>query len=296
MFLTTQDIDEPEGAFWSDDFWTGFLAMMARNRYNFLDIHGPCDAVTLDFPNGFSYFVSLPDFPEVGVGPDRAARNMARFQQIISMATRHGIKVGYMNYVASPPIGPWKTRRFGKDQRWVPVPQKFLRGSLVAQYTRQAVTAFLKGVPDLWMFGFRIGESGQPEDFYNTAYLEALKEFPKTLNIYVRTWLADPQKVRALANSTAHPLYIEIKYNGEQLGLPYQTVLGGREYPPKRLPRGLHRLSSQLFHHLANSRSRHASCLRLGLAGICTQNCVQLPLWRWRGIFHGADGCLLPGS
>src|SRR5579883_1738413 len=60
MFLATQDIDEPEGAFWSDDFWTGFLAMMARNRYNFLDIHGPCDAVTLDFPNGFSYFGSRP--------------------------------------------------------------------------------------------------------------------------------------------------------------------------------------------------------------------------------------------
>lgn len=232
MFLTTQDIDEPDGAFWYDDFWTGFLAMMARNRYNFLDIHGPCDAVTLDFPNGFSYFVSLPDLPQVGVGPDRARRNMARFQQIVRRAANRGIKVGYMNYVASPPIGPWKTRRFGKDQRWVPVHQKFLRGPAVAQYTRQAVTAFLRDVPELWMFGFRIGESGQPEDFYNTTYLEALKEFPKTLNVYVRTWLTDPQKVRALARSIGRPLYIEIKYNGEQLGLPYQAVLGGREYPP----------------------------------------------------------------
>lgn len=41
MFLMTQDIDNPEGAFWSEDFWTGFLGMMARNRYNFLDIQHP---------------------------------------------------------------------------------------------------------------------------------------------------------------------------------------------------------------------------------------------------------------
>lgn len=86
MFLMTQDIDNPEGAFWSDDFWTGFLGMMARNRYNFLDIQGPGDGVTVDFPNGFSYFVSLPDFPQVGVGPEQAAKNMARFQKVIRMA------------------------------------------------------------------------------------------------------------------------------------------------------------------------------------------------------------------
>jgi hypothetical protein len=46
--------------------------MMARDRYNFLDIHGLCDPVTFTFPNGFSYFLSLPDFPEVGVGDTMA--------------------------------------------------------------------------------------------------------------------------------------------------------------------------------------------------------------------------------
>jgi len=232
MFLTAQDIDEPDGAFWSDAYWTGYLDMMARDRYNFLDIHGPCDAVTLTFPNGFSYFVSLPDFPEVGVGPERAAKNLARFRQVVRRAADRGIKVGYMNYEALPPIGPWKTRRFGIDERWQPVPQEFLTGPRLEEYTREAVRSFLKQVPELWMFGFRVGESGQPEDFYKRTYLQVLKDFPESLNIYVRTWIADPHKVRELANSTKQHVYIEPKYNGEHLGLPYQAALGGRQYPP----------------------------------------------------------------
>jgi len=232
MFLTVQDIDEPQGAFWSDDYWKTYLDIMARDRYNFLDIHGPCDAVTLTFPNGFSYFVSLPDFPSVGVGVERAAKNLERFRQVIRMAAERGIKVGYMNYEAPPPIGPWKTRRFGVDERWAHVPQEFLQGPQLEQYTREAVQSFLRQLPELWMFGFRIGESGQPEDFYKKTYLAALAVLPPSLKVYLRTWIADPQSVRELAASTRHPVYIEPKYNGEHLGLPYQAALGGRRYPP----------------------------------------------------------------
>ena len=230
--MTTQDIDEADGAFWSDEYWHGYLDMMARSRYNLLDIHGPCDAVTLTFPNGFSYFVSLPGFPEVGVGSARASKNLARLRQVIHLAADRGIRVGYMNYEAAPPLGPWQTRRFGIDERWTPITQSFLEGPGLEEYTRQAVVSFLNQLPELWMFGFRVGESGQPEDFYQKTYLAALKGVRADLRIYVRTWIADPKKVRELAASTNHSLYIEPKYNGEQLGLPYQAALGGRQYPP----------------------------------------------------------------
>ena len=232
MFLTVQDVDDPDGAFWSDDYWKTYLDIMARSRYNFLDIHGLCDAVTIGFPNGFSYFLSLPDFPEVGVGPERAAKNLSRFRQVIQMAADRGIKVGYMNYEAPPPIGPWKTRRVGVDERWVDVPQQYLEGPRLVQYTREAVLSFLKQLPGLWMFGFRVGESGQPEDFYQKTYMAALAELPPTQKVYLRTWIADPQKVRELAASSKNHFYIEPKYNGEQLGSPYQASLGGRQYPP----------------------------------------------------------------
>jgi hypothetical protein len=81
------------------------------------------------------------------------------------------------------------------------------------------------------MFGFRIGEAGQPEDFYQKTYIEAVKDLPRSLHLYTRPWLADPQKVRAIGAQTEHRFYIKPKYIGEQLGLPYQAVTGSREYP-----------------------------------------------------------------
>ena len=229
IFITTQDINDSDSSFWSDDYWRIYLDMLARDRYNLLDIHGPCDAVSLDFPNAFAYFVTLSDFPQVGVGAEQAAKNMKRLQWIIQQAANRGIKVAYMNYEASAPIGAWRSRKFGVDERWTPMPQEFLSGEQLEHYTREAVASFLHDLPGLWMFGFRIGESGQPEDFYKKTYLAALAEAPPSLRIYLRTWVADPQKVRDLAAATNHPLFIEPKYNGEQLGaaLPGGTRRSG---------------------------------------------------------------------
>ncbi|MEW5978970.1 MAG: hypothetical protein AB1898_24510 [Acidobacteriota bacterium] len=231
MFLTVQDL-ETDGAFWSDEFWNGFLDMLARSRYNLLDIHGLCDAVILDFPNTFSYFVSLPDFPQVGVGPEKSERNLERLRRILKMAADRGLKVAYMNYEAPAIIGERRTGRYGVDERWIPPQVQHLQGQELEEYTRQAVSVFLKKLPELWMFGFRIGESGQPEDFYKRTYLSAVQNFPGHLNLYVRTWIGSPEKIRELAAATPHRLFIEPKYNGEHLGLPYQAVLGGRHYPP----------------------------------------------------------------
>ena len=215
-FLTPQGFDDPDSWYWSDSFWTKYLDMMARNRFNFLDLHGPFDltlgspSYIAGWPNGFSFFISLRDFPEVGAGPEQAAKNLARFRQIIHMASDRGIRVGFMNYAAAPPLGPWKTGRFWKDDRFnrEPYPplrrdarllwndnqnvgvggqRQLLTGPRLEEYTREAVATFLKELPELWMFGFRIGESLEPEDFYVKTYVEALKDVPTTsLNLYAQ--------------------------------------------------------------------------------------------------------------
>lgn len=236
-FLTAQGFEDPGSWFWSDSFWHSYLDQLARTRHNFLDLHGPWD-LTVEWPNGFPYFVWLPDFPDVGVGRAQAARNLAQFRHIIRMASDRGIRVGYMNYTAAAPIGSWKAGIFAAGQLFIPKRQRpphaarFLEASRLEQYTREAAAAFLKALPELWMFGFRVGESGQPEDFYQKTYLEALKGVPRSLHVYTRTWLADPAKVRTLAASVRNRFFIEPKFNGEHLGLPYQAVLGGRYYAP----------------------------------------------------------------
>jgi len=42
----------------------------------------------------------------------------------------------------------------------------------LADYTAKAVATLLREMPELDMLGFRIGESGQEENFYQKAYLK----------------------------------------------------------------------------------------------------------------------------
>ena len=69
MFLTVQDIDQPHGAFWSDRVLDDLPRHRRSRPLQLLDIHRPCDAVTLTSPTASHISLTLPDFPSVGVGP-----------------------------------------------------------------------------------------------------------------------------------------------------------------------------------------------------------------------------------
>ena len=231
-WLTTQGYKHRDSWYWSDAFWNGYFDMMARNRWNFLDLHGPHD-LTVKIPDGLPFLVSVPDYPQVGPGPAQTARIRGQLRHIIQMAAARGVHVGYMNYKTDPFIGPFDTGKMyfskpeqaGKKNPRLPADQ-------VADYTRKAVSALLKELPELWAFGFRIGESGREPDFYKKTYLAALQDAPGDLKVYARTWLADPASVMELARTSKQKVYLEPKYNGEQLGLPYVAALGSREYAP----------------------------------------------------------------
>ncbi|MFB3902510.1 MAG: hypothetical protein ACE15E_03595 [Acidobacteriota bacterium] len=241
MFLTTQGFDDTGSWYWSDDFWTRFLDILAYSRINFLDLHGALD-LNIEMPNLFPYLVKVPGYPEVGGAPEKVARNLARLQAIMRMCEQRGIRVGIMNYAAGAWIGerpacgleeacrkqglPFYSASLPKP----PLPS--LSGKRLEEYTAGATRILLQALPGLWMFGFRIGESGQGEEFFDRTYLQALKSAPPGLNVYTRTWIATPSLVKGLAARLGRPFYLEIKYNGEQLALPYQAVTGGRAYQP----------------------------------------------------------------
>ncbi len=218
LFIHTQALDDPVSWFHNEKFWHGFFLQMAKSRFNLLDLHGAYDLITTQYPNLLPYMVSLPKYPDVGVGPEKAQRNLSSLHNIIEMAHEYGIKVCLMNYSAS-----WSI----PDHPGSEETEEGLRN-----YTIAALKKVLETIPSLDGLGFRVGESGQTMDFYRAAYLNALSELNMSPALFTRTWMAKEKEIFDLADVYPGNTVLEIKYNGEHLGLPY-LVTGGRmtEWP-----------------------------------------------------------------
>lgn len=201
--------------FLSDEWWTIYLDTLAHSRFNWLDLHGMYDVRSTGFPNLYPYFVTSPSFPDVGVPPAERRRNLAMLQKVVAMAGRRGIKVALMSYAAS-----WRVP--GGTVGAAPETDENL-----ARYTREAVAELLRAIPELAMIGFRIGESGRREGFYRESYLPGIADSGRDVLLYTRSWGANAADVRALGRDYPGRFVLEIKYNGEQYGLPY-IVAGGR--------------------------------------------------------------------
>jgi dienelactone hydrolase len=198
--------------FANDGFWRTLLDQMAGARLNWLDIHGMWDISVTDAPNLYAYFIQSDRFPKVGVAPSTKAANLRRLHKIIGMAHARGIRVSLMAYEA----------HFRTPHAPNPYPEN--EADLYA-YTREVVEKMIRQVPELDAIGFRIGESGHGEAFFNS-YIEAVRASGRDIPLITRSWLARKSRVVALAKA-AKDFTVEIKYNGEQWGAPYM-VMGGR--------------------------------------------------------------------
>ncbi|MFP5227320.1 MAG: hypothetical protein ACLGXA_06790 [Acidobacteriota bacterium] len=197
--------------------WHAYIDLLARNRYNLLDLHGAYDLESTSFPNLYPMLVHVPDYPNVG---DEAVqrRNLASLRAIIAYAESRGIRVSLMNYSANNGRGG----RYKNEPSVTGVPPDRL-----ADYTAKAVALLIRALPDLYMLGFRVGESTQLAGFYRDAYLRGVQEAGRTsLRLYTRSWQTTKEQLLPIAQAAHAGLDIEIKFNGEHLGLPYQSMQG----------------------------------------------------------------------
>ncbi|HWB85858.1 MAG TPA: hypothetical protein VG675_17075 [Bryobacteraceae bacterium] len=204
--------------------WREYIDMLARNRYTMLDLHGGYDLDSTDFPNLYPQLIHVPDYPNVGNIAEQN-RNLASFKAVVAYAKSRGIKVAFMNYSAAN--GSEGPRKYEKTVTGVPVEK-------LADYTAKAVAILIREVPDLCMLGFRVGESGQKATFFQDAYLKGIDDSGrKDLPLYTRSWGTTKGQLEALAQAAHAGFDIEIKYNGEHLGLPYQALQDtGSKYSP----------------------------------------------------------------
>jgi dienelactone hydrolase len=205
-------VDPARWWFANDGFWTTLLDQMAAARMNWLDIHGAWDISVTDAPNLYAYFIQSDKFPKVGVDPGIKAANLRQLNKVIVLAHARGIRVSLMAYEA----------RFHTPHAPHPYPEN---EKDLYDYTREMVEKMIRRAPGLDAIGFRIGESGHGEAFFNS-YLEAVRASGREIPLVTRSWLARKPLVVPLAKA-AKDFTVEIKYNGEQWGSPYM-LMGGR--------------------------------------------------------------------
>jgi dienelactone hydrolase len=205
-------IDPERWWFANDRYWQTLFDQMARARLNWLDLHGTWDTSVTDAPNLYAYFIQSDRFPKVGVTPEIKAANLAQLNKIIRLAHARGVRVSLMAYEA----------RFRTPHAPAPYPED--EADLYA-YTREVVEKMIREAPGLDAIGFRIGESGHGESFFN-CYLEAVKASGRDIPLITRSWLARKSRIVPLAKA-AKDFTVEIKFNGEQWGAPYM-LMGGR--------------------------------------------------------------------
>ncbi len=223
MFIHTQGTSEPPPP---DGYpllvndlpmWRAYIDMLARNRFNLLDLHGAYDLESTSFPNLYPMLVHVPEYPGVG-NQSAQRRNLQSLRAIVDYARSRGVRVALMNYSANNGYGgPYKSQISVTGV----APEK------LADYTAKAVALLIRELPGLYMLGFRVGESSQPASFYREAYLKGIEDAGRqSLHIYTRSWQTTKAQLMPIAAAAHGDLTIEIKFNGEQLGLPYQALQG----------------------------------------------------------------------
>ncbi len=203
---------DPKSWYYDEEYWKTYLDELSWDRYNLLDIHAMYELISTFFPNCYLYLLKSDKFPNVGISEEQAEINLKMFNKIIDLADERGIRVSLMSYHAS-----W--RKTDKDPEAIEPNDKDL-----ADYTAEMVTKLIDKCPKLWMVGFRIGESGRNDMFFKDSYIRGIKEANRQVNMFTRSWLTTPVQVKSIASGYPGRTYVEIKYNGEQLGLPYHAM------------------------------------------------------------------------
>ncbi len=202
--------------FLQEDYWEGYLDTLSRARFNWIDLHGMYDIETTHFPNLFAYFVTSERFPDVGVEPELAKRNLDMLKKVMKMARARGIKFAIMSYHTG-----WKD---GQGLREYTSEDSELN---IAAYTSEAVHKMIEECPLLEMVGFRIGESGRKGYFFKGSYIPAIRGAAREVGLYTRSWGAKKKDILEIGEEFPGRFSVEIKYNGEHLGPPY-IIAGGR--------------------------------------------------------------------
>jgi len=220
-----------ETRFYDEAYWTKYLDMLVRNRFNSM-------VVIFGYENGgflapcYPYFFDVDGFPEVTmerISAEEQQRNLAALNRLIDMAHDRGIdfKVGIWDHIYRGGVqrGGTSEAELAKQSgssKVLGLDEKNLRA-----YTKKALTKFIELVPALDGIQFRMHyESGlkkeEMESFW-TEVFQMIKERAPNLRLDLRA-KDMPESIIESAQEIAVNFGLTTKYWMEQMGLPFHPT------------------------------------------------------------------------
>ncbi|HEX5483980.1 MAG TPA: hypothetical protein VFZ08_15265, partial [Terriglobia bacterium] len=206
---------EFERYFYSPDYWTEYLNLLARSRFtNFVLLLGYSSAGYLDPP--YPWFSNTPGFPGVRVDGITLAvqrRNLEALRRIIRMTHDRGMEFT---------LAIW-TDIYRSKEKFPGMVVGLDDQNLVA-YNQAALGNFLKLVPGIDRLQFRVHVESSVElpeqiPFWHSV-LKVIKDSGQNIKVDMRAkGFYDDMIDDALASGV--PVRLATKYWGEQMGLPY---------------------------------------------------------------------------
>jgi hypothetical protein len=233
--------------FYDREFWTGYLTMLAAQRFNRFSLtlglgYDGGQAVTESyFYFAYPFLVSVPGYNVRAVGlPDgERDRNLEMLRFIGGQAAARGMdfQLGLWTHAYEWPNSPHPN-----------YPTEGLNSANHAPYCRDALAAVLKACPAIGGLTFRThGESGVAEgsyDFWKTVFDGVVRAGrPIELDLHPK---GIDQTTIDLALATGMPVKLSPKYWAEHRGMPYhQADIREQEMPRQgRTGQGLFALSN----------------------------------------------------
>jgi len=231
-----------ESRFYDQRYWSEYLDVLAKNRFNSL-------VIIFGYENGgflapcYPYFFNVEGFPDVRMVDLTATeqeRNLNAINHLITMCHERGIRftVGIWDHIYRGGVqGGGIPGTNSLPDKPVPGLVWGVTGDNLTTYTKTALAKFVKLVPNLDAIQFRMhNESGlkeaEQEGFWSDVF-KMLKVTVPGLHLDLRAKEL-PESVIKSAIDIGVPFRITTKYWMEQMGLPFHPTAINPEKSPRR--------------------------------------------------------------
>ena len=226
-----------ESRFYDENYWTKYLDMMAKDRYNMLEI-------LFGYENGgfmapcYPYFFDVDGFPDIrmtGITPAQQQKNLNTMNHLIKMAHDRGIGVRLsvwdVIYTGGVQAGGIAGAENASNQRIPSLVYGLNKGNLAA-YTKAAFAKFVKVIPGIDGILFKSNnESGlQQNELYDFGlnFFRTVKQSSPNMEIVIHSKGITDSLLTA-AEEMGINFRIAPKYWMEQMGLPFHPSHINRE-------------------------------------------------------------------